>query len=235
MSGPVYDAKSKVLSFCSISRVHDRIWDWLAALISVSSILQIQYAHFNGEDLLKLLGGELAYSEHPSSGLRSEPDELVNSIIPLLQNSGREPSQWTENEFQKVVDDFAKMYPSIKSTHGPNGMTIEFPYGNFTSLCQFDSNESHPQLGNGLCILQRFPVGFKSDAEGILTALDLNKAFLQDRPAGYGFGSFCYDKGDICFNGFIPNFAYRGGLLLNFLFACAERAQALEAVFTAND
>jgi hypothetical protein len=155
--------------------------------------------------------------------------------VPLIASNGKERCQWHPVEFKDVVQTYANRFPSKRATYDSGGATIEFPYGDFTSLCQISCGEPHPRHGNGLFILQRFPADYSDEFKGIRAALDLNHEFLTQKPAGYGFGSFCYDRGDICFNGFIPNLGYRRGLLPNFYFACAERARAISYKILGDD
>lgn len=235
MAGPVYDAEKRILSFASMVRVHEGIWEWMARLISISAMMQIQDAHFLGSQMAPALDAETAESNHPTSGSRDEPDEITLGFTPMLASAGEERSKWAAAEFQKAVDQYMQQPPSLMASGGGNGLTVEFPFGDFSSLCQFQGDQAHPRIGNGLLILQRFPVGEMSESEGVDLALKLNAQELNQKPIGYGFGSYCYQDGCICFNGFVPNLAYRAGLLPNIYFACAGRAQAMSARFTAND
>ena len=114
-------------------------------------------------------------------------------------------------------------------------MTVEFPYGDGSSLCEFSAGQPHPRLGKGLFCLQKFPVSGLSKSEGVRKALELNQAELNVRPVGYGFGSYCYRDGCISFNGFLPNLLHRPGLLPNLYYGCAARARVMSTRFTNND
>jgi hypothetical protein len=88
-------------------------------------------------------------------------------------------------------------------------------------------DEPHPIYGNGLLLIQSFPVSDCSAIEGIRLALSLNNEELTQRPSGYGFGSYYYRDRMIHFTSFLPNAAYRTGLLPNLYFACAGRAKQM--------
>jgi hypothetical protein len=63
-------------------------------------------------------------------------------------------------------------------------------------------------------------------------ALSLNADELTRKPAGYGFGSYCYRDGCIHFTTFVPNAVHRPGLLPNFYYAGANRAWHLSKLLT---
>lgn len=115
--------------------------------------------------------------------------------------------------------------PSIGGSGGGLGFTVEFPYGDQSSLCQAMGNQPHPRYGNGLLVLQSFPFAAHSDADGAKLALSLNAAELASKPSGYGFGSYAYRDDTIHFASFFPNATYKPGFLPNIYFASAQRAR----------
>jgi hypothetical protein len=125
--------------------------------------------------------------------------------------------------------------PSLCATSGGSGLTVEFPFGNASSLCQLQGDQPHPRYGNGLFILQSFPVDDLTDEEGAKLALELNSVELGQNPSGYGFGSYCYRDGTIHFNSFLPNVVYRAGLLPNLYFTCAARAREMSLRLAGSD
>jgi hypothetical protein len=223
MAGPVYDEATGSLSLCSLVRIHEGIREWMSALISMASVLQISEADSLGKTMPRLLGAKAATSKHPSSGWRARPDELAGIVGELVEPMGKEQSQWRGPEFKDLVGDFVRG-PGLCATWSKGGATVEFPYGDSTSLCRLQSDQPHPRYGSGLLVLQSFPVEVMSETEGARLALDLNAVELTQAPFGYGFGSYCYADGMIHFNGFVPNCAYRPGLLPNFYLTCAARA-----------
>jgi hypothetical protein len=234
MAGPVYDATTRVLSFSSLVRVHERIREWMSKLVSVAAMQQIVDAHLVGKSLPPLVG-EFAESRHPANGLRTIPDELAVDFIPLVASAGAKASQWSATEFKRTVDKYMQMPPSLGATSGGQGLTVEFPFGDGSSLCRMLADQAHPRIGNGLFLLQSFPVDKMSDSNGTRLALELNSQELEQKPTGYGFGSYCYRDACIHFTGFVPNLAYREGLLPNFYFACAGRARAMALRFKNDD
>jgi hypothetical protein len=234
MAGPVYDPEMRTLSLCSLLRIYDWTSWWMNRLISVAAVLQIGEARIMGDLMSKMLGAEPAISGHPENGERPEPDEMPEIVANLIGPRGKEPFPWPATEFTDVVDKYMQQPPSLGATTGgatPGGLgfTVEFPYGDVSSLCQVMGDQPHPRYGNGLFLLQSFPVAKLSEAEGAKWALTLNGEEFGRIPNGYGFGSYVYRESRIHFTSFIPNLVCLPGLLPNIYFACAQRARAMSA------
>ena len=227
MAGPVYDQEAKTLSLCSLVRVHDAISQWMNPLISVAAVLQIGEVRIIAPGLAKVLNAEEALSGPPQHGLRPEPDEMAEIIDILIAPSGRQPSRWSPAEFQDAVDRFMNQPPALLGSAGGAGFTVEFPYGDQSSLCQAMADQPHPRYGNGLFLLQSFPVEATSDTDGVKLALSMNGIELANTPFGYGFGSYAYRDGTLNFTSFFPNALYRPGMLPNIYFSCAQRAREM--------
>lgn len=235
MTGPVYDAEKRTLNLCSLVRVHKGISGWMNPLISVAAILQLAEATIMGSAFAKALNAHEAESGHPEHGMRPHPDEMADAVANLILPLGKQQCKWTETEFQDVVDNYMQQPPSLCATAGGLGCTVEFPFGDGSSLCQMKGSEPHPRYGNGLFLLQSFPVDTMSDADGAKLALSLNATELAKKPSGYGFGSFAYGDGSIHFTSFLPNAVYRPGLLPNLYFACAGRAKEMSVRLAGHD
>jgi hypothetical protein len=234
MAGPVFDEESGTLSLCSLVRVHEPIRDWMSALISMASVLQIAEARIMAAELAKVFGAESAESGHPDNGERPVPDELAEIVANLVAPIGGEPCRWSHEEFEQAVDDYMQGPPCLLATNGGLKFTAEFPFGNEFSNHPIHGRESslfrgsgcdpHPRYGNGLLLIQSFRVSDLSQEEGVRLAFSLNTMELRKNPSGYGFGSYCYNEGCIHFTSFLPNAVYREGLLPNFYYAGASRA-----------
>jgi len=227
MSGPVYDAAAGTVSLCSLARVHDEIGSWMGILLSSAAVLQLGEAQIFGPKLAEALGARPAVSGHPDRGVREEPDDMAFAARMFVE-TGTEPLRLSEKDFDDAVADFMMRPPSVGASGGGLGLTVEFPYGDASSLCQFIGEQSHPLYGNGLLIVQRFPHPMPAEDGGRL-ALDFNRADLAETPAGYGFGSYVYTDEMICFNGFIPNALLQAGLLPSLYYSCAARASSMSA------
>ena len=235
MSGPVYDAERRRLSLCTLVRVHDEIVPWMKMLLSTAAILQLADVQFFAEEIAENHGGELAISGHPDSGLREHPDEMMYAAVRIFSAANREPLRLQESDFEGLVTQYMMQPPSVGASAGGMGLTVEFPYGNVSSLCQFYGDQDHPIHGNGLLFVQRFPYQAPSVADGIRLALELNREYLTENTMSYGFGSYVYVDDMICFNGFIPNLLLRAGVVSSLYFSCANRAREMSGRLAGQD
>jgi hypothetical protein len=76
------------------------------------------------------------------------------------------------------------------ASDGGAGLTVEFSFGDFSSLCQFKGDEAQRIIGKGLLVRQTFPFHDLEENKTTNAALEMNKGELSRRPAGYGFGSY---------------------------------------------
>jgi hypothetical protein len=226
MAGLVHDTDVRTLSLCSLVLVFDDIASWIQILVSAAAVLQIAEARALGPALAQSLDAREAISGHPRSGMRPIPDEMA-SAAEIFVEAGRDPCRWEEVEFQTTVDGYMMQPPSIGALNCGLGFTVEFPFGDESSLCQVMGDQPHPLYGNGLLLLQRFPFDAGSQADGIKLALSLNASDLTRQATGYGFGSYVYIDKMICFTAFFPNGLHRTGVLANLYFSCADRARAM--------
>ncbi|MEI6251591.1 MAG: hypothetical protein WCP30_02175 [Mycobacteriaceae bacterium] len=226
LAAPVYDRDARTLSLYSLARVLDENAEWMGMVLGSAAVLQAGEARLLGPALAEALGAQAALSGHPQSGLRPTPDEMIYAVNVFLEE-GKAPCQWPEAEFTETVNQFMMQRPSIGASSDGQQFVVEFPFGNRSSLCQVMGTQAHPLYGNGLFVLQRFPFVAGSLAEGVELALTLNGAEFTQNATGYGFGSYVYDEGTLCFSAFIPNVLHRQVALPNLYFACAARALAM--------
>lgn len=227
MAGPVYNAEKRSLELCTLVRVHQGIRPWMNSLISVAAVMQIAEARIMANEASRVLAAKEAVSGHPERGIRQDPDQMVGVVAGLIVPAGKEPCRWSAKDFQDVVNQYMQGPPALGASADGPGCAAEFPYGERSSLCLMRADQPHPRYGNGLFLLQTFPVGEMSDAEGAKLALALNAEELTVKPSGYGFGSFVYRDGGIHFTTFLPNVTYGTGLLPNIYFANASRAREM--------
>lgn len=229
MAGPVYDADARRLDLWSLIRVTDDNSDWIRFLLAAAAVIQLAEARVMAPVLAQSTGALTATSAHPEAGPRAVPDQMAFAAS-VFTELGAAPSAWTEAEFRGLPS------PAVV---GEGGVSVEFPFGERTSLCRLLTDQPHPLYGNGLLVLQSFPVDLRrasgesadSETEGIKLALSLNAADLTHRLTGYGFGSYVWSDGAIHFTAFLPNALHKPGLLPNLYSSCAARAQAMAASF----
>lgn len=231
MSGPVYDSANKSLALRALVRVHSDNHEWMRPLLSVVAVTQLEEAAKFSDILAGFTGATAATSEHPDSGPRVERDELFDVVPGVLVPMGEQDSNWTDFEFESLAEEFFQRPPCLLGNVARTGAIVEFPYGDASSLCRMITDEPHPSYGNGLLMLQSFPFIAASEADGARTALLLNYSELSSNSSGYGMGSFVYRDNAMHFTSFMPNAVHQSGLLPNFYFACATRAQAASEFF----
>lgn len=235
LAGPVYDFATRRLYLYSQVRLYDDTRPWLTRLLGIAALVQLDEARRLAPELAALLRAGVAASGHPARGLRPEPGDMADIIPRRIVRLGCEPSRWAAAEFADTLAHYLQHPPALQASGSGPGCTVEFPYGNQFSLFQAMGDQPHPHYGNGLFVLQSFPVGDLADAEGMRLALALNADELAGAPAGYGLGSYCYQRNLLHFVSFFPNLAYRPGLLPNLYCAAAWRARALAVRFTGQD
>lgn len=228
LAGPVYDPRRGTLDLCSWALVYEEISPWMNILLSIAAAMQIHEAQRLG-DKFGDFSLENAVSGHPENGIREGWDNISDLLPAFISAQGREPSRWTAPEFQHAADLLGNIPPVLLATAGGPGLSAEFPFGTFSSLCRMSADEPHPFYGNGLLITHFFPVSGKKGEEErwIRKALSLNMPLLGSDPAGYGFGSYTYSDGMIVHAAFYPNTLYSPGLLLNLLLSCGARGMAM--------
>lgn len=234
MSGPVYDAESRTLSLCSLVRVYQRICDWMRPLIGLAAAMQIYEARSMGAEMAKLLNAKEHISGHPEHGVRPEPDEMAFVAESLIAPVGQEPCNWPKSEFRDVVKRHMQKPPAYGAGSEGLEFTVGFPCGDQWSFCVVAA-ERHPWYGNGLMLLQSFPVNGLPDAEGIRVALSLNGTELGEQPSGYGFGGYSYSDNKLLFKCFLPNVVYKPGFLPNLYFSSIPRACEMAIMITGED
>jgi hypothetical protein len=230
MSGPVYDAPARRLDLWSLVRVTDDNGDWIRYLLAAAAVTQLAEAQMLAPILAESAGALPATSDHPESGLRTESHQM-SSAAGVFVASGDEPCAWPQSEIDEVLEKCTLQAPVKSAVVETLGFTVEFPFGEQTSTCRMTGEQPHPLYGNGLLVVQRFPVAAPSEAEGVALALSLNGADLTREPAGYGLGSYSYADGAIHFSGFVPNALHKPGLLANLYFSAAARAGRMASRF----
>lgn len=235
LAGPVYDQDSETLSLCSIVRVYELISPWVNPLLGMAAAMQLGEAYALNRALAEALGVRPAISSHPINGLRQERDEITYVTEALILPASGESSEWTKAEFRQSFDLHFKRRSDAVGSVGSGGMTVEFPFGDNTSLCQLVASQPHPRYGNGLLVLQTFPVRVGSESEGVRLAFELNAEEFSMNAHGHGLGSYAFRDGFLRFTAFYPNLAYREGILANLCVYCASRARHIALKMTGVD
>jgi hypothetical protein len=97
---------------------------WLDPLVYSACGLQAAIAESSVEALCAEVGGEIAASDHPTSGRRAEHDELVESGAAFAA-AGDRSTPFTEGDLRALVRSPLAVLPF--AVHGPDTVTAEVP------------------------------------------------------------------------------------------------------------
>lgn len=234
MAGPVINESEGTVDLVSVVAVHDEVERQMEIALSMAAMLQVDWAWRMGRVLANQGVGEDATVPHSTKGLPEKSHPVIHFMENQVLESGRQPSRWTSEEFQSVFAGDMQRPPALFARVGPHSVAADLPFGDESSLFQACSDQSHMRYGNGLFILQTFPMPPMSIEQGYEIAWLMNKRFLEEDLRGYGLGSFCYRAPSLHFCTFVPNLLYVTGLLRNFYVASANRAEAVSSILTGN-
>jgi len=235
MAGPAYHAENGTLELASLVRVHEGNASWMRPLIGLAAMLQVLEARNAGPLLAEALGAEEAWSAPQGRPPRETPDELVTGVPLMILAHALGGSPWQGPELKQLGQREASAPPALLATGDERSLTVEFPFGDESSLCRFRADVSHPLYGPGLLVAQTFPVMTRNEVEGLRRALQLNERELTRQPWGYGYGSYMHLDDFLHFICFLPALAHRPGLLAMLYYACAVRAAMVARHFTGRD
>jgi len=143
MSGPVYDVDARRLDLWSLVRVTDANGPWMRYLLGAAAVTQLAEARIMAPVLADALGAKPATSEHPESGQRMVPDEMAFAAGTFV-TSGDDPCAWPEAEFREIATQYMNLPPAVSATAGGRGVTVEFPFGEKTSVTKILGGQAHP-------------------------------------------------------------------------------------------
>lgn len=196
-------------------------------LVATAALLGTIEAHEKAAGVAELVDGAPDVSEHPASGARSDPDELLSLAEARIRPAGNGPSR-----FVPFIGEPA-MHPWwCMMTVGPSSFTGELPFNGTepatflrarcpdlgqpaTTLVQYFTRQPHPGYGSGLLMVSSLPPA--SDPEQVLRlAAELNRAEATE-PTGFpllgAWCSFLQNPRHVAFTTFVPSFLARPGLV----------------------
>jgi hypothetical protein len=235
MAGMVYSEELRTLSLCSLARVWDENEAWLGPFLGMAAVLQIAEARALTTQLASLVGGEAEISGHPAHGVRAQPDEMAAAVEKLVVPTGQRPSVWGAEDFEKALREYVDGPVEVAPAPDGDGVAVQVPFGDLTSRFQILPAAHHPLYGSGLLLLHQFPLAPPTEQEGAAFALALNSIELTREPFGYGFGSYAWRDRAMYFISFVPNAAFRPGVLPHLVVACAQRSRSLQAALAQAD
>lgn len=203
----VIDADAGTVRSVASMWVHEQSLEWVARSLSVIGAAQVARAQGQAIALMPLLGGEMALSSHPESGIRPQPDEMLG-VLELVRMNGREGSLWAGDEMTFTVAQMQRVPAVTLATGDETGVTMEVPFGDATALIQLDTTWEHPDLGSGLVSRLSLP----RESAGAEWAAEQNHRELESLTRSHLVGGWVADSPFPSFRAFYPNILARTGL-----------------------
>jgi len=228
MSAFVWDPTQASISLRCAAYAHPETAESVKGLFLAACGLQAADAHIKADPLAQLLGGHPAVSEHPLSGPRPKPDNMLSVIEQLFAPRGAGPGPFSHEEFAAAArsrvlpwtDPQAKgltLRGIVRSADRPSG----------TGLLTMSGDSRHPQLGSGLLSVLSIPIEYEPDML-LAVSHELNLAEATTATArSYFFGAWCPEpkpRQGLAFASFIPTASCRPGLLDAIGLSMAARA-----------
>lgn len=201
---------------------------WMAGLyeptyrwFSYAALLQICQAESWADALAAELSAEVAVSDHPQSGRRRQPDDLLDSI-----NYYRSRPEWVNGSFEasSVIEQLAGQVEDVYGlSRGTAADELDvwntgysFPlydtrHAQLPFRARFACAEWHPDLGPGAVLQLTAPLELGESAAGLVNQLNSSPPTAQCA----GTGAWWADEGQIGFTAFLPQ-ALMAGLPTKF-------------------
>lgn len=125
IDGLVWDPEARTVSLVSDTWCHAGN-AWLDPLVYSAAGLQPAIGDATVDALRADMGGEVASSAHPTSGLREQPDELIEAGAAFAA-AGDRSTPFTEGDLKALARSPLGLLPF--AVHGSDTLTAEIPYG----------------------------------------------------------------------------------------------------------
>lgn len=244
----VWEPSDATISMRCTVTVHQDIASWIYYVLATAAILQSDLAHSQTVALANACGGRPAGSNHPTHGVRNDPNSSLSVPATMIIPAGDEPSKFVGAPCAGIAE-FLIEHAETKGWYGnadADGATVEVPFTGQrpalfqdrnspdarleTALVQVFTDIAHPQFGNGALVVTRLPVSpGAEEAERLANDLNLAEAAGGlDVPPLFGAwvpDPFSEEENGLAFGSFLPNFLAMEGILSNWVMYQATRAQ----------
>jgi hypothetical protein len=205
-SALVVDPEAGTVRSVASMWVHEQTLEVVARSLSVIGAIQVAVAQDQATLLSPAIGGELALSSHPASGVRPEPDEMLG-LIALVRMNGQPPSLWAGEQMEFALEQMQRLPAVVLATGDAQGVTIEVPFEQATALIQLDATWTHPQLGAGMMARLSLP----RRGSGPEWATGQNRLELASLTRAHFVGAWIGSAPFPVFHSFYPNMLARTG------------------------
>lgn len=224
-SGPVYDRTTDTFRlFCGVYATNDQA-SWLRKTLAAAVALQIAEAYDLSNRLGQHFHASPANSGHPFTGIRQQPDPMIDSALGFFVGSGGQPSRWigvpTWQQAGWIMEREASKYETDRQTF----LSADFDWacGENPMHIEIRTDEPHKKLGNGLHVTLSIPMHLSAEAIGHLV-LDLNTYEKVEYKRCHTLGSWCMHDGKLAFREFVPNALFADEYLEELCVSMSTRA-----------
>jgi hypothetical protein len=186
---------------------------WLEPILAVATSTQAAEAHAQVEEWARMLGGQPAVTEHPTSGRRKEPDERLDVIAHVLAKVGGDVSPFGESDFEALLRIENAPWDEAEPSGAGLGARIPLPGTTQRATLTLSAESRHPVLGSGVFVRLALPSlpGAELDAAA---AAGLNLAEARTFTPAQSLGAWCRSpEHGLAYLSFLPAAIYEPGLL----------------------
>lgn len=124
LSATIFDSEERRISSHCHAYFHPDN-RWLLNVFKSAVVLQVAVAAGQVDAMPELYGGRVAASTHPTSGERTNADNMLTAAG-LYESHGRTPSSFARGDFSEVVTFTRDLV--IVATYSEEGLTAELPF-----------------------------------------------------------------------------------------------------------
>ena len=228
----------------SVLVYEDTAEDW-APRLALGAVLQNAAAVARSAELAEAVGGTIAVSSHPDSGVRQKPDEVLAASTATAIPDGMARSKFAGEILNGLVQ--FNPAPWLVANGDGSGFTAEFecmsavtgaeagtgpdPSAPGTSLLQVFTDQPHPDIGSGALVVLRLLLDIPDDEVPSVTNF-LNSSEI-DETRVPAIGAWCrnpFSDGGVAHVIFLPSVLARHGILENIANYTAVRSRWVAAV-----
>lgn len=217
------------LYFSNTAYVTSENIEWMPWLLGSMSILQPINAQIQSKTISDLFGGLPDVSRPPElAGLGL--DGMLELVTQLYAPLGQETNRWIgSDEFSAIAATCgASGYCFGIGDH--QGLAIDVSFGDTTAMVALRTDQTHPQLGNGLLATLKVPLfGDLQAIANECAGLNLVERLWTDIPQFGCWHPLTYgeDTEGAAFSTFVPNALYQAGLANQMAIWMVQKAQRL--------
>ncbi len=209
LSGPIHDRKdaSKWRLACSAYANEDNI-GWLTPLLGVAAAFQAREAELMAPIMAGGCGGAPAMSPHPTSGKRTQRDDMLN--LSDYAKSRSAPAMYAGGALGQAAG-AVRRHPMVRDIQSSDTMlSLRLACGGPGASLVLNAGARHPNLGKGLLCLLSLPT--RDHPNTVAEALRMNEREYAEVPNAWSFGSWCKGQIGLTHVAFFSDLTFRPGI-----------------------